>query len=129
MKLEIVCSNRLSSALLHMIKYTFNPIGTANATGAAARCCLMFDAFDEIQPSEGRTEPADATWKVKTVSVEAQARMWYHNGQKEDKEYWLSKQVEVSMICCMLWYAKLQCRCRPAASPRQNSAARCHALP
>jgi hypothetical protein len=56
---------------------TFNTTGTSIVTGASNPMC---DAFDEIQPSEGRTEPADDMGT--TVSVEAQTRLWYQIGQK-----------------------------------------------
>ena len=36
--------------------------------------------------------------------------LWYHNGQKEDKEYWGFKQVEVSMMNGMIGWLRRSCR-------------------
>jgi len=51
--LAIVCSNRLSSALLHM-SGTLNTIGAANATDAAARCVTLLTRFNH--PRVGQRE-------------------------------------------------------------------------
>jgi hypothetical protein len=38
----------------------------------------------------------------------------YHIGQKQDKEYWVSKELEVSMICGMIvWLRRSCCRATP----------------
>jgi hypothetical protein len=54
--LSIVYSKILSSCLVH-ISGTFKKIGETNETCTLR--CPMCDVFDEIQPSEGRTEPTD----------------------------------------------------------------------
>ena len=61
--------------------------------------------------------------------MEAQARLQYHNGQKQVEANWAPNQVEVSMICGMIGWLRRSCRraCRSGA-PWQN-AATCHASP
>jgi hypothetical protein len=101
---------------------TCNPLGTTPAGGPESLLqpdsrhnptwelviiqWYMCDVFDEMKPSEGRTEPADgrdrpSRWR------HTQVRLWYHNGQNQDKEYlgdktgrdmWLLYVVEVVVL-------------------------------